>query len=89
MPNFGTLTVVMSRRKAAARKISVVRDETAAQETNTARAGLPLSPRRGSVRRPHHHKRARRMTHHGFRHATEKRPLHSAATMAADDKEVS
>jgi hypothetical protein len=75
-------------KAAAAGKISIVVDETAAQQTNAAPTGLPLPPGRGSFLRPHHHKGARRVTHHGFGHATEKRPLHSAATMTADDEEV-
>jgi hypothetical protein len=49
---------------------------------------LMSSPGRGSFLRPYHHKGARRVTHHGFGHATEKRPLPSAATMTADDEEV-
>jgi hypothetical protein len=63
-------------------------DEATAQETSMPPTGSPSSPGRGSFLRPYHHKGARRVTHHGFGHATEKRPLPSAATMTADDEEV-
>jgi hypothetical protein len=43
---------------------------------------------RGSCLRPYHHKGAWGVTHHGFGDAAEKRSLHPAATMTADDEKV-